>query len=136
MDLSHRKESDAVLDDKESLHDAVPTERIWKTDSDMLLMLGQGEERLLLEQVAAAHQQEQNLNHECLSKEPEATNLEEGLRVRGKPKGLRLPSRRSMHHVDVQKGGSNSFRVHGRPSVTNACCKDRGNGSITFDRWM
>lgn len=96
-------------------------------------MLGQGEERLLLEQVAAAHQQEQSLNHECLSKEPEPTNLEEGLRVRGKPKGLRLPSRRSMHHVDVQKGGSNSFRVHGRQSVTNACCKDRGNRSITFD---
>lgn len=129
--MSQRRESDAVLDDKESLHDAVPIERIWKTDSDMLLMLGQGEEQLLLEQVAA-HQQEHSLNHECLSKEPQPTKPK-SLRVRGKLEGLRLHPRRSMRHVNVQKEGGNSFRVHGRQSVTNACCKERGNKSITFD---
>jgi hypothetical protein len=131
LDLSHRRESDAVLDDKESLHNAVPIERIWKTDSDMLLMLGQGEEKLLLEQVAA-HQQEHNLNQECLSKEPQPTKPK-SLRVRGKAEGLRLTPRRSMRHVNVQKEGSNSLRVHGRQSVTNTCCKERGNRFITFD---
>lgn len=134
LDLRQRRESDAVLDDKESVHNAVPTERMWKTDSDMLLMLGQGEERLVLEQ-AAAHQLENNLNPKCLSKEPQPTKLEI-LRNRGKPEGLRLPPRRSMRQSNAQKEGSDSFRLHGRPSVTNTRCTERGNRSITLDWWM